>query len=503
MEQVRTKTKNRKFTAYAAVLAALALAIAIPVNLLASRLNVVWDMTPAGMYRLTDTTKAYLESMDKDVDFYFLCDMDLLSTDTDSMALYYALKQYAEYEHINFIDFDPDADPELVDQINPDDRFELTMGDMVFICGDNIRHLDSSMMYRYVVNDDDEGNSILDSAYFSGENYITGAIRSVATGKQATIYFLTGHGEKTLANDYQRFHTNLYNYNYRALELNLATVDTVPEDASILIDCAPRTDLTNDEARLVDSFLDAGGNVMFLMSPNDAKLQYTNIDAILEKFGIIMDYDRVAETDTSLFVSGDPYTFQVELPEAEGSVDLTKDLITMLNSGYFAFMSETRSFYRTQTTADSTLEVGSLIRTRGTEDALGNYVYSAVGEPYGGTDEMAQKITGMPLDLAMYSTSGARNNAKVFVMGNAEFIDDANVAQDYMIIPVYLMLSAISWMYDSSEDLNMGIDDKERDYDAIRLNSEREANMLAILFGVVPLCVGLIGAGVWIRRRYS
>ena len=503
MEQVRTKSKNRKFTAYAAALAALALAIAIPLNLLASRLKVIWDMTPAGMYRLTDTTKQYLESLDKDVDLYFLCDMDLLSTDTDSMALYYALRQYAEYDHINFIDFDPDAQPELIEKINPDDQFQLTTGDMVFICGDNIRHIKASTMYRYEVSDTDEGDSILDAAYFTGENYITGAIRSVATGKQATIYFLTGHGEKSLDKDYTRFRTNLYNYNYRALELNLATVDAVPEDASILIDCAPQTDLTNDETRLLDSYLDAGGNVMFLMSPNDAEMTYRNIDAVLEKFGIYMDYDRVAETDPSLYVSGDPYTFQVEVPAAEGSVDLTKDLISMLESGYFAFMSETRSFYRTQTPEDATLEIGSLLQTVGTQDSLGNYAYTAVGEPYGGTDTMAQKIENSPLDLAMYATSGSRNNAKLFVMGNAEFIDDTNVAQDYMIIPVYLMLSTISWMYDSSEDLNMGIDDKEREYDSIRLNSEAEANTFAIIFGVVPVCIGLIGVGVWIRRRYS
>ena len=41
-EKPAKNLKNRKFTAYAAIFAALVLAIAIPLNLLANRLNVTW-----------------------------------------------------------------------------------------------------------------------------------------------------------------------------------------------------------------------------------------------------------------------------------------------------------------------------------------------------------------------------------------------------------------------------------------------------------------------------
>ena len=95
--------KTMRSTAFAALLAALVLAIAIPPNLLASRLDVVWDMTPSKMYELTDTTKNYLSKLDKQVDFYFLMDMDVLATDTQSMALYHSLQEYASYDKINFI----------------------------------------------------------------------------------------------------------------------------------------------------------------------------------------------------------------------------------------------------------------------------------------------------------------------------------------------------------------------------------------------------------------
>ena len=103
----------------------------------------------------------------------------------------------------------------------------------------------------------------------------------------------------------------------------------------------------------------------------------------------------------------------------------------------------------------------------------------------------------------MYSVSSSRNNAKVFAIGNAEFIDDVNVQQDYMIIPVYLMLSNMTWMYDSDLLLDMGISDKERNYDSMLINSESAADATMIIFIVVPVLVGLVGAGVWLKRRYS
>ena len=65
------------------------------------------------------------------------------------------------------------------------------------------------------------------------------------------------------------------------------------------------------------------------------------------------------------------------------------------------------------------------------------------------------------------------------------------------------MLSNMTWMYNSDLVLDMGIADKERNYDSMTINSESSANTTMILFIAVPVIVGLIGAGVWLKRRYS
>ena len=201
MEQktVTAKQKSKKFSAYATIMGALALAIAIPLNLLASRLNIIWDMTPTNLYELSDTTRNFLNGLDKQVNFYFLMDMDVLSTDDNSMALYHSLEEYASYDNINFIDFEPDSDPDLTKKLQ-DEGYRLSRGDMVIECEGRSKHIQGINMYQFMTSTNDSGNTVVEEAYFTGENYITGAIDAVTSGRDTMIYFVTGHGEKTIEN---------------------------------------------------------------------------------------------------------------------------------------------------------------------------------------------------------------------------------------------------------------------------------------------------------------
>ncbi len=494
--------KNRKFSTYAAILTVLVLAVAIPVNLLGSRLNVIWDMTPAKMYQLSKTTTSYLDTLEEEVDFFFLMDMDDLATDNDTIALYYSLKQYSEYDCINFVDFNPDESPGIINELNPEGKMQLSRGDIVIRKGNTLKRVPANTMYEYRYSTDEEGNKYVEEAYFKGENHITGAIEAVIVGRTSKVYFLTGHGEKTIENDYTVFRTNLNTANYGVAELNLATAEAVPDDAAIVILAAPKADLSNDETRKLNAYLDKGGNVSFLMSPNNDDVVYKNIESIMEDFGIGMDYDIVAETNPSLYI-GDKYTYQVALvaSDTEYNTHLTDELIEMTNSGYYAFMRNSRSFFRYSTPKDTTLQTETLMQTIQTKDNEGNTVSTAIGEAYGG--KATEDITGSVLDLVLYSMSPARNDAKILVFGNAEFIDDVSLQDDYSLIPVHLMLSTITWMYDSDLDLDMGIADKAKDYDYMKLNSETAATGTVVLFLVVPFIVALIGLGVWLKRRYS
>ena len=494
--------KARSFTAAALIFGAIALAIVVLINLMVSRLNVIWDMTPTGIYKLTEPTRTYLSSVDKKVNFYFLFNMDLLSTDTESMPLYNAMKEYSSFDCIDFHAFDPDDDPDKVKELQ-DMGFSISQGDIVIECEGRSKHIAANTMFETHTNKSTDGNQTTSSVYFTGENLITGAIEAVVTGRETKIYFLTGHSEKPVGTDYTSLKKSLSTRNYTAEPLDLSSSSSVPEDAAIIIVAAPKSDISPTELTALNSYLDRGGNICFWMSPNEDPVDYTNIESILKDFSISLDYDRVSETDPDLHVPNDPTSFRCSIVKADqtDSIDLTSELAQFVNQGSYPVMTNTRSFMEIYDEGENKehVTVGSLLQTI---DRIGDNTSTAVGEPCGGA-KPRDRITNAILDLAMFSTDSSRAGAKIMVMGNGEFMDDENIYQAYNVISVNLQLSVFSWMYDSDQALDFGIGGKERTFDEMHIDSASKAKVTSVIFIAVPFAVGLIGGAVWLRRRYS
>lgn len=486
--EVKKSKKNLKFTTIAWIMAAMLLVIIIPINIVFSIFDVSLDLTPNRVYTLSKTTSNYLSSLDKKVDFYILADMDEIKLDNELLALSSMLDEYKEYDCINFKDVDPDKNPDIIKELNPDGYLNLTKGDMVVKYGNNSKRIPGNVMYYYEI---DEENNV-QNAYFQGENYITGAIKSVVEGIMPSVYFLTGHGEKSLEENYTTFRKNLKNYNYEAKELNLMTEEAVPEDAKIVIIAGPKTDITEAEKAKLESFMDKGGNLSLLMSPNDDDIDYINIEDIMKQYCIGMDYNIVSETDTSKHISGNDSTIMVNLVDVsqmddKSITDLTSPLIS--DDSITPFMTASRSFFEYQGQNRSDFTVCPLIETYD----------SAIGKPYGGTEADPEEIAGI-LYLGAYSEN-IINDSKLVVMGNANFIDDKNLEDGYEIIPLNLYLSTITWMYNS--DIDMGISSKIRTYDYMELKSKEDTNFVLIVLYAAPVIVATAGLLIWLKRRHS
>lgn len=501
-KETNKRKKSFGFTAVALIFAAISLAIVVMINLMVSRLGITWDLTPTGIYKLTDTTTDYLDSVDKKVNFYFLFDMDLLSTDPDSMPLYNALKEYSGYDCINFQAFDPDSAPDKTKELK-ELGYTLSQGDIVVECEGRSKHVPANMMFERQSNSKKDGNQVSSSMYFTGENIITGAIEAVVTGREVKIYFLTGHGERQIDTDFRTLKNNLASHDYLAEPLNLATSDSVPEDASIIIIASPKTDITQNELTALNNYLDKGGNICFWMEPNEDAVDYINIESILRDFSISMDYDRVSETDNRKHVPNDPTNFActIIVPDQTSSINLTSELAHYADMNKIQpIISNTRSFMQIYNEGNNKEHVttGTLLQTVLDESGIS----TAIGEPVGG-EKPRNRITEEVLDLAMYSTDSSRLGAKIMVMGNGEFMNDENFYQKYSIIPVNLQLSVFSWMYDSEMALDFGIGNKEQTVDEMIIETQSKAIGTNVIFIAVPVVVGLIGGAVYLRRRYS
>ncbi|MGN1085669.1 MAG: hypothetical protein ACI4Q5_01430, partial [Porcipelethomonas sp.] len=245
----------------------------------------------------------------------------------------------------------------------------------------------------------------------------------------------------------------------------------------------------------IEDFMDKGGNLSLLMSPNDKDFDYTNIEDIMAQYGIAMDYNIVSESDSSKHVAGDDKQIMVNLvdtsaSEDENVADLTSELIEQASS-IIPYMPASRSFYELSTVENRTdLTICPLIETYD----------SAIGTPYGGTEVDPDEISGL-LYLAAYSQDRARNDSKLVVMGNAEFIDDENVKDDYVIIPTMLYSRTITWMYNT--DVDMQIPAKTQTSDYMTLKSKEDTKAMMVILNAAPVIIAAAGLFVWLRRRHA
>ena len=493
-------SKNQRYTALAWALAILVLAVAVPVNLIVDRLNINFDMTPNSMYTLTDTTEEYLDRLDAQgitVDVYFLNELYLLETDSSVLDLYETLMNYDAHECFNLIAFDPDTNPDLGRQLNPEGVYNLQKNDFFFVYNGNVKRVQAGMMYAQETTENSDGETVVTKEDFRAEPLMTGALISVVENIQTSVYFLEGHGEHPMS-DYSQLTRNLRNFNYNCETLNLINADKVPEDCGALVIAGPTADITDAELEKLNAYAKTGGNIMLMMTPNDAKIRYQNIETLMSGFCLSMQYNRVYESDTSRYKSGDPYTFMCTLVPAseESGEDLTGQLISSTTGGLLTYMPASRTFDSFYGGNYSTCRIDTLIKTGNAEGTA----KTAVAEPYGGTISDFEEQTGQIWNLAMYSKDTLRNDAKLMVFGSAEFLtDEAASSGSFFIIPTYLFSAGITWMQDSDIDVNIA--NKERVYDTLRVASDREGYILLAIYIGYPILIAVIGVVVWLRRK--
>ncbi|MGN1411264.1 MAG: Gldg family protein [Oscillospiraceae bacterium] len=476
------KVQNKyKYTRTFSIIVAILIGIAIiPINLIFSKADVQWDMTPNKIYTadLSKTTLELLNSLDETINLYFAYELDDLiqGDDYDGRILKNAIEKYGENPHINLITGYPDDHPEIYSKFT-EAGLEVNMGDIIVEGKNNYKKVNASSMFLTEYTESTDTTAF----YFVGENYISGAIQYVKDGFEPSICFLRGHGEISKDEKFTTLVSMLKSYNYDIQDLNVSTGE-IPENCKIIIVASPTSDFSKAETEKINTYLDNGGNIIFMMSPNDdTNEQYTNINNIMGSYGIYMDFDRVKETDEDMYYAGDPYTIGCYLNPS----DFTTEAEEMVEEGYYVVMPPSRSFYAQSD--DEDLISQPLIYTTTT----------AVGEPYGIEDY--GDITNEQLILSAYCENPNRNSSKLLVFGNSEFITDEIFEQEYTVTTTSVFLSGIGWQYNSNVDL--GIANRSYQMDYMLIDTQSKGYMVLAIMLTIPVLVIVLGIIIWLRRK--
>lgn len=100
------------------------------------------------------------------------------------------------------------------------------------------------------------------------EPNVSNALERLSSKQHAFIAFLGGHGEHSIhdkdQNGYSDFAQALKDKGMRVLELNLAMQPQIPYNTSALVIAAPKNDLLPAEKRVIERYVNFGGNLLWL-----------------------------------------------------------------------------------------------------------------------------------------------------------------------------------------------------------------------------------------------
>ncbi|MDR0919668.1 MAG: GldG family protein [Oscillospiraceae bacterium] len=504
-----TSSKNIASTGLAIGLAALILAVIIPINLIAGRLGINWDMTPKGVFKLTDTTKDILENLDQDVYVYTLFDWesakDLPGYSRQFMPFYNIYKSFSDYEHVIIKKADPNTEEgrKIIEDSGIPENYTWAYGDTLVTCNGLIQRILSDAQFAW-----DYNNSTI---HINTENDLTSAIKYVAAGITPVVYYMTGHGELDIS-QYSALSDNMKLSGYKLTTIDLTKGNEIPSDARVLLCINPQKDFTDEEYTQITNYLQNGGSIELIMPPNESEEPFENIVNIMDTFGLKMNYDSVydesyhaPEDDSAFYADIVPYT--PPSYTADGAVEyegdpanITNGVIQYANNGgnsgiegfiIQTYMPRSRSFYAEPSGDD--VKFAQLLVTY-SEDGT---TYTAVGTPMGGPYKDTQSVGGSEITLAAYAVNKAANDAAMVVFG-ADFLNNTLASSEYYINPLYLFITTITWLHETNIDL--GIPSKIVAYDSMTFENQAAADKIITLLIAIPAIVALIGVGVYFKR---
>jgi len=279
-----------RFGANATAMTIALIGILIFLNILAARNHKRWDLTANKDFSLSQQTIQIIQNVKHPVQitgFFGKADQSA-QQDLESK-----LKEYTSRSSlITYRTVDPDTDPTTARTYNI-----TSYGTLVFESGGR----------RQQTTGTDEQD-------------LTGALLKVIQDRQPTVYFLTGHRERSIDGsdrlDYSQARQALEQDNFRITTLNLTISDTIPLSNTVLVVADPQTQLQPREEQAIGTYVAGGGRLMVLANPLDPP----PLAGVLQAAGLSWNDDLLIDQQSEL---GNPTALAVvEYPYSTIAKDL-------------------------------------------------------------------------------------------------------------------------------------------------------------------------------------
>lgn len=450
--------------AYSAAITAIVLAILIAVNALAAALPTSvtkYDITSTNLYSVTSSTKVVVNALEKDVTIYWV----VQSGKEDEVISNLLGKYESLSSHITVVKKNPDVYPTFTAQYTSE---EVPNNSIIVECGTKNRYISYNDIYLQDV--DTTTYSYVYS--FDGEGAITSAIDYVVSDELPKIYRLEGHGEQELPTEFSK---QLTRENMELDTFSLLNSDSVPEDADALLIYAPQTDISDEEATLIEDYLADGGKMLVIAGATESGT-LTNLYSVLEKYGVTTADGIVVEADREHYAFQQPY---ILLPDIASS-DITDPLI---DENYYVIFPLAQGLTVTGSSATSLLSTSSDSFSKSAGFALTTF-------------EKEDGDTDGPFSVAVTVNTG--NDGQLIWFASSYFLEDAYNAYSSGA-NLDLVMNALSELIGQREAVS--IRTKSLGYNYLTISDSAAGMLKTWMIIIIPAVFVLYGVITVIDRR--
>ena len=426
------------------------------------------DFTKNGIYSLTAETKEVLKNLDEDITIHVLTEESV----ADSGLKVYLENYTSASSHIKTKYHNSATESSFYMNYTSTAPSE---GSLILVKGDKSIVVDSSDFYETQFDYSTYQNV---ETGVDIEGQITAAIVSLENEVEYKVYFSEGHSELALT---AATADRLNKAGFTTAGLSLMTSDAVPEDCNVLVVNGPKNDLSKDDIKKIQDYLDKGGYAVFIASHND--METPNYDAFLSTFGAQIADGTIHET-TAMNVYNGISTYII--PETVAH-EITNRVYTKRRANLFI---DSRGFI-IEENEDVNTSLEALYQT--TDES-----YAVIFDENGEIKDPDNLPQG-PFVLGFFATKTYENaQSKVAVFGSPVFLyTDVDEATAYANSDVFV--DAIGYMCDQSLKTTVPV----KSYDATNLFIEEGLALLyaALLIVVLPLAEIIAGIVIVIVRR--
>lgn len=261
--------------------------INVVATMLLNRFPLTIDLTKDNRFQLTQESIDYVKKIDSEVEIIVCADESALESSADTKQAYEIIKNYSRHSGKISIDFvNLTKEPNFAKKY-PDIKFNT--GDILVKAGDRTNKISINDLFDQ--RQTQQGGQILSS---KAEQVMTSSLIKVTDENPTNVSILTGIDNVDVSGYRNLLSSNTYQVN----EQNLLT-EEIDKEADIVILPQPAVDLTADNVKKLEKYLDNDGqfnkSLIFIASPN------VEIGPLLKTFlaewGMEVGIETIGETD--------------------------------------------------------------------------------------------------------------------------------------------------------------------------------------------------------------